>query len=329
MNPFDYAAAADSLSQEFYTPITARTVSFVQQSAQDMSRSPSDVTPRHRAYPPNKLRHAKGMSMNGPQFYPAQLSLFVIFEKKAGLIRIADSAVGEVELHDDGWNTHLAPSGSNALARRSRTSWDGKGFVKETKTSWIAPHKINLPSTTGRMSFAQSMYLLTRGKQSQVLPYPLPANVTSTPPYRTLLWSFIPSHVDTRVCHTSDDSPSFLQFVAFGEEGVEVQEISLSSLSEVKGKTKVEEPVRAQTDVGGLDSGFLIAGGLWHKSFYDPGRSSPSQAHSTDTEEDLSSDEMIDSMHAQEGIYGWVRKGTEDWRVFWLGGNGVDCEVND
>ena len=58
----------------------------------------------------------------GPESYryPTQLSLFVIFEKKAGLIRIADSAVGEVELYEEsGTLQQLIPP---AMARRSRAS---------------------------------------------------------------------------------------------------------------------------------------------------------------------------------------------------------------
>ncbi|KAF7789346.1 hypothetical protein EIP86_000290 [Pleurotus ostreatoroseus] len=320
--------------KEFYTPLTARSVSFVQQSVQDMTRSPSDVTPRTRNHPSHILRHAKGLSMgNASQYYPAQLSLFVIFEKKAGMIRILDSAVAEIEMYDDNSTSVtslLSPSGSSpSLGRRNRASWDGRGFVKETKAPWIPPHKINLPSTTGRTSFAQSMYILTRGKHSQVLPYPLPANLAAIPPYRTLGWSFTPTYVSTRVCRPSGGMPSFLQFIAFGEEGVEIQEISLSSLSEVKGKGKAEEPIRILNDVGGLDSGFLVTGGHWDKAFWlDLGYSPVSGYDSNETEEDLSSEEIADSYQAQEGVYGWTRKGTEDWRIFWLGGCGANDQGN-
>ena len=117
--------------------------------------------------------------------------------------------------------------------------------------------------------------------------------------------------------------------VEVGEEGVEVQEILLMSLSQVKGKGKAEEPLRAQTDVGGVDTGFLIAGGLWHNPYFDLGRTPTADCSSTESEEDLSSDELIDSMHARQGVYGWVRKGNEDWRVFWLGGDGAESEDNN
>lgn len=268
---------------------------------------------------------------NGPQLYPSQLSLFVIFEKKAGLIRIVDAAVGEVELFDEGLGGLLSPPGSSSsLARRSRSSWDGKGFVKESKATWVPPYKIDLPSTTGRTSFSQSMYLVTRGKQSHVLPYPLPANLPSIPPYRTILWSSSPSYVSTRVCHPPDGSLSFLQVIAFGEEGVEVQEFPLSSISEVKGKGRAAETLRAQSDVGGIDCGFLVTGGHWQRPFYsDLGRTPTVTCDSTGSEEDLSSDELVDSWHAQEGVYGWTRKGNEDWRVFWLGGDGAESEDNN
>ena len=267
----------------------------------------------------------------GLHFYPAQLSLFVIFEKKASCIRIVDAAVSEVEFYDEGLGNLLSASGSTAtLNRRSRTSWDGgRGFVKEPKAAWIPPQRINLPSTTGRISLSQSMYLLTRGKQSQVLPHPLPANLPNVPPYRTLLWSSAPSYVNVRVCRPPNDAPSFLQFIAFSDDGVEIQEISLSALSHTKGKGRAEESIRAQTDVGGLGCGFLISGGLWHKPYYDLGTTPREEYEPSDSDSDLSSDEMVNCLRAQEGVYGWVRKGNEDWRVFWLGGGGAESEDND
>ena len=52
--------------------------------------------------------------------YGPQLSLFVVFDKKAGWIRIADSAVGEIELPDDSFVSALNqdPGGSQFLNPR-------------------------------------------------------------------------------------------------------------------------------------------------------------------------------------------------------------------
>ena len=290
-----------------------------------MARSPSDAAPRARGH---ATRHLKGMSVgNLIPFYPAQLSLFVIFEKKAGLIRIADAAVGEVELFDDGAGSlhHLlSPSGStSSLSRRSRASWDGKSFVKDSKAPWISPFKIDFVQRDLRRSFTQSMYILTRGKQSHVLPHPLPANLPLVPPYRILHWAFPPSNVCARVFRSADGSPPMVHFIAFGEDGLEVQEILLSRLSQREGKGRDDEPVRTQADVGALETGFLVTGGNWHKSPEDGFAYSPNRTYTDgDSDEDVTLEDMVAAMHAEEGVYGWVRKGSEDWRVIWLGGGG-------
>lgn len=321
-------ALLTSREQEFYTPITARSLTFIQQAVQDgMSRSPSDVGPRSRAHHPQLLRHSKGMSVgnqNGFGSYPAQLSLFVVFEKKAGIIRINDAAVGEVELYDDGFGSiphMLSPlAGPSGLSRRSRSSWDGKGFVKDTKPAWVAPFKVDLCEPNPRAALAQSMYILTRGKQSHVLPNPLPANLSLAPPFRILQWSFAPSQVCARVCRPDDGAAPFIDFVAFGEDGIEAQELNLSCLSQRKGKSREVEPARTLTDVGGAGTGMLVPGGLWHKSPHSD--LSPGGYGDADSDSDLSYEEILDHWHAQRGIYAWVRKGSEDWRVIWLGGTG-------
>lgn len=316
--------------KEFYTPITARSITFVQQTVHDsMSRSPSDVTPRTRhGGSSGPTRHLKGMSVGGvTPFYPTQLSLFATFEKKAGLIRIADAAVTEVELFEDGVShVHgllLASNSSVALARRSRASWDGKGFVKDTKSAWIPPCKVDFFEPQLGRSLAQSMYILTRGKQSHIMPHPLPSNMAQLPPYRILHWSSPPNNVTARISRPEDGSQPVIHIVAFGDDGIEVQELLLSRLSQRDGRGREDEPVRAQADFGGTEAGFLVAGGHWHRPFgssfvHTPQRNDPD----ADSDSDLSPEELADAMYAEQGIYGWVRKGTEDWRIVWLGGDG-------
>lgn len=317
--------------KEFYTPITARNVSFVQQAVQEsMSRSSSDAAPRsqHGHGHSNNHRHSKplygsiGHAPNvhvSPSNYSHQLSLFVVFEKKAGLIRIADSAVGEVDLFDEaGAISHplLSPLSTSSMGRRSRSSWDGKAFQRESRAAWISPVKLDLPmGSSSRPTFAQSMYILTRGKQSHFVAYPLPASITFTPPYRVVRWSSPPTSIATRICHPSDGTPSFLQILGFGDDGVEVQEVLLSSLSErkFKGKGRPDEILEAQGDVGG-SCGYLCVGGHWNKHSTAVPRFSSSD--SIDSEETL-----ISRMAAEQGMYAWVRKGLEDWRIFWVGGS--------
>ncbi|CAL1700203.1 unnamed protein product [Somion occarium] len=283
--------------KEFYTPLQARSLAFVLQSVQDpMSRSSSDVSPRLH---PNQHRHSKYLS------------------KKAGMIRIADAAVGEVDLGDDyNYHTLLSPLAGpvGTLSRRSRSSWDGKAFHKEPKAAWSLPTKFVVPGF-GR---EKGLYLLTRGKQSHIYPHPLPANISVTPSYRTFSWSFVPSYVCPRICKPQDGNPSFLQVVAFGEDGVEVLEVPLSSLTENKGKGKAQEPLHAVADVGG-DTGFLCFGGHWDISSSQPVLVRSDSTASTDSEDDGVLNQAT-ALREEAGIYGWVRRGHEDWRVFWVGG---------
>ncbi|KAI9068443.1 hypothetical protein FKP32DRAFT_1618597 [Trametes sanguinea] len=309
------------LAKEFYTPLPARSITFIHQSVQDnMGRSPSDVFPRSAALDSHH-RHTRVSSFGSTvSNYPTQLSLFVIFEKKAGTIRIADSAVGEVDLYEDNWGAQqsaLMTASPSMSARRSRASWDGRGFLKE-KGPWVRPVKFTIPGSGFSSSFAH-MYVLTRGRQSHIVPHPLPAKIATVPPYRILYWSSMPNSVAARVC-TSDnpDEAPFLQVVAFGEDGVEVQEVPLSQLSERKGKSRAQDPVRAQADMGG-SSGLLVAGGHWNRPFYHGLSRSYSTSSYSSYDSTTSTEEDGGGEGGSEGIYAWVQKGTEDWRVVWLG----------
>ncbi|TFY57224.1 hypothetical protein EVJ58_g7158 [Rhodofomes roseus] len=323
------------LVKEFYTPLTARSISFVQQSVIDsMSRSSSDVSPRKSGV--SRDRHSRVVSLGPDSYrYPNQLGLFVIFEKKAGLIRIADSAVGEVDLYEEsgGLQHLLNPGTTSPISRRSRSSWDGRGFTKEHKGLWVAPVKFNLPSIEGASRpLAQSMYVLTRGRISHVVPHPLPPSVSAVPPNRVLVWSSQPTNISCRVCTPARDEngpPPFLQVVAFGEGGIEVQEVMLSTLlqAERKGKKRDDEPVRASVDIGG-DTGYLGVGGHWSRPYYALTRAS-SVASYDSAESGWSDQTLADRLRAHQGIYGWVRKGLEDWRVFWVGGTGAEHEDED
>ncbi|KAL7282608.1 hypothetical protein ACG7TL_004080 [Trametes sanguinea] len=309
------------LAKEFYTPLPARSITFIHQSVQDnMGRSPSDVFPRSAALDSHH-RHTRVSSFGSTvSNYPTQLSLFVIFEKKAGTIRIADSAVGEVDLYEDNWGAQqsaLMTASPSISARRSRASWDGRGFAKE-KGPWVRPVKFTIPGS-GFQSSGAHMYVLTRGRQSHIVPHPLPAKIATVPPYRIIYWSSMPNSVAARVC-TSDnpDEAPFLQVIAFGEDGVEVQEVPLSQLSERKGKSRAQDPVRAQADIGG-NAGLLVGGGHWNRPFYHGLSRSYSTSSYSSYDSTTSTEEGGGGEGGSEGIYAWVQKGTEDWRVVWLG----------
>lgn len=313
---------------------------FVYQSISDpILRSASDVggsSHRTRTSPSKVSNHYRSVSSATANIrYSNQLSLFLLFEKKAGIIRISDASVGDVELSDDGpplsfsAGASLTPNASisSSASRRNRSSWDGFGFIKE-KPTWTLPTQVELstmPST--------SVYLLTRSKRTHIVPSPLPADLANTPPFRTLTWASAPKYVEARVCrpyaHEQEDHPPFLQLIAFGEDGIEVQEINLNQLTVRRGKGKdvAPTPVHAVSDILGGETAPLCVGGLWHR----PGYPDQTDLYRTDSVMSYMSASSCDSNDTEElaakfmserGIYGWVQKGHSDWRVFWVGGTG-------
>ncbi|KAI0306955.1 hypothetical protein B0F90DRAFT_1683794 [Multifurca ochricompacta] len=352
--------------KEFYTPLLPRGIAFVYHSLQDnLSRSASDVTGISRpASQHSPLKNGsrgstrqRQISLNTTMLNP-QLSLFIVFEKKVGLIRIINSAVGEVSLFED-VNSHcvrdsLSPSSSglsSLSARRSRTSLDGFGLARDHRGTWTLPAKLDLPIpiTTGITGTAfgstlnaagsnppedaptQSVYLLTRGKQSFVLPCPLPANLQATAPLMTFLWRSHPTYVAPRVIQIEVDNREgeaarqhILQVTAFGEDGLEIQETPLSFSG--KEKARAEEPVLSEVVIG--EAGFLCGGGHWHRP-YDAPLSRSYSVRSDSSFDSMATEEVISRLESDRGIYGWQRKGLEDWRIFWIGGTGEEQRTDD
>lgn len=390
--------------QEFYTPLPSRGIMFVHQSLQDnLSRSVSDATGVMRPTPPQATGRGPRHSMRQrPSTFAVtvlnpQLSLFVLFEKKVGLIRIINSAVGEVAFFEESSATltardslcytpsvsssystsSLAPSGLVAPSsrRRSRTSLDGFGRDNRGGT-WTLPTKIDLPDpdnttpTTGTTASSRgeadlqprSIYLITRGKQSFALRCPLPANMHATVPLMTFRWRSQPSFVVPRVvdieynagsagCEgrsviniTSDTASEItlvvpqrcrmLQLTAFNEDGLEIQEIVLSSLFKTERERErprsVEEafPVIASEVVLG-ETGFLTRGGHWDRPYNAPVDLSRSYTvRSGVSVNTMATEEVVERLESNQGTYGWQRRGLGDWRVFWIGGMGettTDC----
>ncbi|KAH8118401.1 hypothetical protein DFH11DRAFT_1567213 [Phellopilus nigrolimitatus] len=304
--------------KEFYTPLQPRSLSFVHQRAQEtVVRSPSSSSQRSIDESPSRrfsfrpsldVTRERATSLTPERAtsltpdYGAQLSLFVVFDKKAGLIRLADSCVGEVELYDDSPRDLYSPVGNSP--RRS--------FVREHKGYWLPPTFEQLPVVSLNQVKNKPVYFLTRGKQTHVIPHPIPTPLFSCPPLSVLTWHNPPNQVCHRVCSPPDE-PDFLQVIGFGDFGVEVQELPLSVFSKGKGKARGEEPVRAQMDVGG-DIGFLCRGGQWDKSHRYLSRADSFMSYST------ASTVQPDKKAAESGFYAWCRKDLEDWRIFWVGG---------
>lgn len=327
--------------KDFYTPLQPRSMCFFHQHAtQDVSRQSSD-SPRNR-------RH-EAEPTTTPISYGIQLCLFVIFDKKAGWIRLADSAVGEVELRDDAGppsspRDSMSPSlGSITGRTRARLSFE----IRESVAKWILPFQCDLP---GRDAYTNSrpVMFLTRGRRTHLVYSPLPTRLASAQPLHVVYWKNTPRQVSARVCFPSRanltaaryprDRPPFLQVIAFGDSGLEIYETTLAFLEHQgsgegsgmytgngsgKGKSRVvnyDSSVRAEEDLGG-DVGYLQAGGNWDQAddLYAHGlerMDSVSGASFSSVE----SDDVLMLLKQEAGMYGWCKKGMEDYRIFWVGG---------
>jgi hypothetical protein len=375
---------------------------FVHQSLQDnLSRSVSDATGVMRPVAPQALGHGRGSrhsmrqrpSSSAMTVLNPQLSLFVVFEKKVGLIRIVNSAVGEVTFFEEpttltardslssspcspsssSSSSTLAPGGLASLSgRRSRTSLDGFGLAKDSnRGAWTLPAKLDLPDPDPNSTPTtatpvdpwdaepqpRSIYLVTRGKQSFALRCPLPANMHATVPLLTFHWRSPPSLVIPRVVDieyggsggasvgtgaggedrsiseystssvtlTAPQRCRMLQLTAFNEDGLEIQEIILSSLfRKERSRAVVEEgvPVVSSEVVLG-ETGFLTRGGHWDRPYDSPVDLSRSYTVRSGVSMDtMATEEVVSRLESHQGTYGWQRRGLEDWRVFWIGGMG-------
>jgi hypothetical protein len=380
-----------SAVQEFYTPLHPRGIMFVHQNLQEnLSRSVSDATGALRtASPQTHGRGSRHSMRQRPSSFATtvlnpQLSLFVVFEKKVGIIRIVNSAVGEVAFYEEpttltardsfssspssppsASSSTLTPGGLASLpGRRSRTSLDGFGLAKDNnRGAWTLPAKLDLPDPDPNStptiatlvegwdaeSQPRSIYLVTRGKQSFALRCPLPANMHATVPLLTFHWRTPPSFVMPRVVDIEyggsasavDDGRSIseysqltlvvpqrcrmLQLTAFNEDGLEIQEIILSSLfRKERSRAVVEEgvPVVSSEVVLG-ETGFLTRGGHWDRPYDAPVDLSRSYSvRSGVSLNTMATEEVVSRLESNQGTYGWQRRGLEDWRVFWIGGVG-------
>jgi hypothetical protein len=172
----------------------------------------------------------------------------------------------------------------------------------------------------------EPVHILTRGKRTHVVPCPLPIKNSLNPPLYAVFWRSHPKHVSARVIvletDLQADSP-ILQLVSFSDNGIEVHETGLGFMRKGKGRAVPEEVVHAEEDLG--ETGFLSCGGNWDRidqvfNLNGQGMSMPTATSSTYSVDSTDSSEMSAWLKREEGIYGWYRKDSEDWRIFWLGG---------
>lgn len=115
-----------------------------------------------------------------------------------------------------------------------------------------------------------------------------------------------------------------LQMTAFNEDGLEIQEILLSSLFRNERQHIVEEavPVVASDVVLG-ETGFLTRGGHWDRPYDAPIDLSRSfSVRSAASVNTMATAEVVSRLESNQGTYGWQCRGLGDWRVFWIGGMG-------
>ncbi|KAJ7649614.1 hypothetical protein FB45DRAFT_778603, partial [Roridomyces roridus] len=244
--------------KEFYTPLQPKSITFFQQTVQELGRSFSDADPhiRHRRTGSGG-GGVRGSSISAPKTLPnygTQLCIFAIFEKKAGWIRIADSAVGEMKLFDDG-----GYGSRESLHTRMPSSSNSSPASKQGGARWVPPVRAELPS--------RSVYVLTRGTTTHVVPCPAPSSAHGAAPLAVITWRVAPGYVAARVGGT----PGVLQLTALGMGFDEVAEVSLAALhgnahgkSKGKGRARAEDVrmVRGEEDAGG-ETAFLCRGGHW------------------------------------------------------------------
>ena len=316
--------------QEFYTPFQTRSLAFIQQAIPDStSRHFSEsVSGRFNSHKRSESGSTLRASFSGPTSnttfsYGSHLCLFIVFDKKAVWVRLGDSVVGEVELADD----EEAPPVSHLFSRistvstatlrtRARLSLD----IRESISRWLVPVRCELP-VPGQIDTLRPVYILTRGKRTHIIPCPFPSRLPPTLPLYAFFWKSSPKYISPRVIHANTDpisNPPLLQLVAFSDNGIEVQESTLTFLrNKGKGRAMPDDLIKADDDIGG-DTGFLAVGGNWDQLDNLYGSRPALSGQSMDSMDSL---DLIARMRRDEGIYGWCRKGFEDWRVFWVGGD--------
>ncbi|KAG9127618.1 hypothetical protein FRC07_011658 [Ceratobasidium sp. 392] len=116
-----------------------------------------------------------------------QLALFVTFAKKAGLIRLGDAAVGEVELWDE---EHVSMMGTG-VGRRSVDSLSNVGFgVEKEKGAWAPLEVCDIPPHV-RNESREAQSPSTAGPTS---PYPTSTISSPSPTNPSIVtWSTAPS----------------------------------------------------------------------------------------------------------------------------------------
>lgn len=268
----------------------------------------------------------------------------MVFEKRAGLIRISDASVSEIELFDDGGgppSPTFTPSPQSTMSPSTisshgfRKSIDALGFLREGKGSWLPLRMLDIPyppSANGEppsFSTSKTVIFMSRGRKTHIVPSPLPNPLASHPPLRVIRWHSHPRQVTARLSTGPENEPK-LQVIAFTDQGVETVETGINFLFKApdlgptigKGKGKSQsismpEPLSRATWDSPDVAGYLAKGGFWHTLDTSSGRP---ELRPPVSDSDYSVNvNPGNETEASKGIYAWAQKGLEDYRVVWLG----------
>lgn len=199
--------------------------------------------------------------------------------------------------------------------------------IRESLSRWLVPVRCELP-VPGQNDTLRPVYILTRGKRTHIVTCPFSIRSPPTPPLYAFFWKSNPKYISPRVIHANktdeinNNKPPLLQLVAFTDNGIEVQESTLTFLrNKGKGRAMPDDLIKGEEDIGG-DTGFLAAGGNWDQLdnlYYQQSM----------VDDNMDSSDLIARMRRDQGIYGWCRKGFGDWRVFWVGGDRSQDTAHD
>ncbi|KZP00128.1 hypothetical protein CALVIDRAFT_533777 [Calocera viscosa TUFC12733] len=335
--------------KDYYTPHQARSAKFIYQAApppdmrlqgtqyQHHSHSLSSRSKESMLSDPGspKLGRIRRISQPGQASTP-QLSLFLTFEKKAVIVRLSDAAVGEVDVYPDslgGADISPTHSLSSHGAKLHKSISD---TARDARYTWAPLVQLYLPIPPSAhnpyASHERLYYLITRGKRTYAYPTPLPIPVSLASASYVHTWTTPPNQIAARITQGADRAAS-LQVIGFGD-GVEIEEILVADIiagqkersferSAGKIRSDLAEPQCAFAHEG-FPAGYLCSGGEWDKmaamgNAWRASLARPRGLHRALSEESVEERSQV----SDAGIYGWIKRDVEDFRVFWLGAKDV------
>lgn len=264
--------------------------------------------------------------------------MFVVFEKKAGLIRVADSAVIEIELWTEGENDPPPSSNptSSPQSTHSSNSLPGFRLGGGSKAWWLPLVTVEIPNSALVTSGIDippveltTVLLVSRGRQTHFFTSPLPIPMNARRPLRVVHWNAYPRQIVARLSIGSVEErrETKLHILAFTENGVEVIEMCLDFLASPpdvswgKGKgTMKRAPVHPEPQIRTVwqppeITGYLGRGGHWDGLDTSSGRSQMRHGQSNTGHAPITGTKVEQG----QGLYVWLQKGLDDYRVAWLG----------